>query len=179
MLGVGVRLGAGAADQHRGLPRRARLASAAVDSVWLLGFAAAFGQMVGKVVWYYLGANSLHWGWVAQGIETPKAQARLETVADPHPRAAGARPARLVFASAFSGFPPFAIVAVLAGQLRMSLPSFFVLGLVGRWLRFAGGARRRRLAQRPADLTRRDRLRPPSSAWMRVLESALCSPPTP
>jgi len=48
-----------------------------------------------------------------------------------------------VFASASSGFPPFAIVAVVAGQLRMSLPLFFVLGLAGRWLRFAavlGGA---------------------------------------
>ena len=49
----------------------------------------------------------------------------------------------LVFLSAASGFPPFAIVAVLAGQLRMSLTLFFVLGLLGRWLRFAavlGGA---------------------------------------
>ena len=35
-----------------------------VGSVWVLGFAAAFGQMVGKVVWYYLGATSLDWAWV-------------------------------------------------------------------------------------------------------------------
>ena len=48
-----------------------------------------------------------------------------------------------MFLSAASGFPPFAILAVLAGQLRMSLAVFFVLGLAGRWLRFAavlGGA---------------------------------------
>ena len=48
-----------------------------------------------------------------------------------------------MFLSAFSGFPPFAILSVLAGQLRMSLTLFFVLGLVGRWLRFTavlGGA---------------------------------------
>ena len=114
----------------------------AVDNVWLLGFAAGLGQMVGKVVWYYLGASSLHWRWVRKRIETPKAEARLEkwrTRTHERPVLTGA----LVFLSAASGFPPFAIVAVLAGQLRMSLTMFFVLGLAGRWLRFTavlGGA---------------------------------------
>ncbi len=114
----------------------------AVDNVWLLGFAAGLGQMVGKVVWYYLGASSLHWRWVRKRIETPKAEARLEkwrTRTHERPVLTGA----LVFLSAVSGFPPFAIVAVLAGQLRMSLTMFFVLGLAGRWLRFTavlGGA---------------------------------------
>ena len=114
----------------------------AVENVWLLGFAAAFGQMVGKVVWYYLGASSLHWRWVRKRIETPKAEARLEkwrTRTHERPVLTGG----LVFLSAASGFPPFAIVAVLAGQLRMSLTMFFVLGLLGRWLRFTavlGGA---------------------------------------
>lgn len=113
-----------------------------VGAVWTLGFAAALGQMAGKVVWYYLGANALNWGWVRRKVETPKAQARLEkwrTRTQTKPLVAGS----LVFLSAFSGFPPFAIVAVLAGQLRMNLGLFFVLGLVGRWLRFAavlGGA---------------------------------------
>lgn len=113
-----------------------------LESVWGLGFAAALGQMVGKVVWYYLGASSLSWGWVRRRIETPKAMARLERWrARTHERPwfAGG----LVLLSAFSGFPPFAILAVLAGQLRMSLTLFFVLGLLGRWLRFTavlGGA---------------------------------------
>ena len=113
-----------------------------IDNVWVLGLAAGFGQMVGKVVWYYLGASSLHWGWVRRRMETPKAQARLETWrtrTHERPVVAGA----LVFVSAFSGFPPFAILSVLAGQLRMQLALFFGLGLVGRWLRFTavlGGA---------------------------------------
>ena len=79
----------------------------AVDNVWLLGFAAGFGQMVGKVVWYYLGASSLHWRWVRKRIETPKAEARLEkwrTRTHERPVLTGA----LVFLSAISGFPPFA-----------------------------------------------------------------------
>jgi membrane protein YqaA with SNARE-associated domain len=113
-----------------------------VGSVWVLGFAAAFGQMVGKVVWYYLGATSLNWAWVRKRIETPKAEARLERWrARTHERPI--LTGSLVFVSAFSGFPPFAILAVLAGQLRMNLALFFVLGLAGRWLRFAavlGGA---------------------------------------
>jgi membrane protein YqaA with SNARE-associated domain len=113
-----------------------------IENVWLLGLAAGFGQMVGKVVWYYLGASSLQWGWVRRRMETPKAQARLETWrtrTHERPVVAGA----LVFVSAFSGFPPFAILAVLAGQLRMQLALFFGLGLAGRWLRFTavlGGA---------------------------------------
>ena len=113
-----------------------------VQGLWLLGLAAAFGQMIGKVVWYYLGANALRWPWIARRVDTPKAQERLTRWRDrtqSRPVLAGA----LVFVSAFSGFPPFAILAVLAGQLRMSLTLFFVLGLAGRWLRFTavlGGA---------------------------------------
>lgn len=113
-----------------------------VHSIWLLGFAAGLGQMLGKLVWYYLGANSLSWGWVRRRMETPKAAERLERWrrrTHERPFVAGG----LVFVSAVTGFPPFAILAVLAGQLRMQLAMFFVLGLLGRWLRFAavlGGA---------------------------------------
>jgi membrane protein YqaA with SNARE-associated domain len=107
-----------------------------VGAVGTLSFAAALGQMAGKVIWYYLGANALNWGWVRRKVETPKALARLETWrtrTHERPVVTGI----LVFASASSGFPPFAIVSVLVGQLRMSLPLFLVLGLLGRWVRFA------------------------------------------
>lgn len=115
---------------------------AGVGSIWLLGFAAGLGQMFGKLVWYYLGASSLRWGWVRRRMETPKAAERLERWrrrTQERPVVAGG----LVLVSAVSGFPPFAILAVLAGQLRMQVGLFFVLGLLGRWLRFAavlGGA---------------------------------------
>ena len=114
------------------------LRSAFVDmgDLWLLGLVAAVGQMVGKVIWFYLGASSLEWGWIKRRIEQPKQRARL----DKWQERTESRPgfaASLVFVSAFTGFPPFAIVAVLAGQLRMHLIVFLVVGLVGRWLRFA------------------------------------------
>jgi membrane protein YqaA with SNARE-associated domain len=111
--------------------------------VWLLATVAGIGQMVGKLVWYYLGANALRWGWIRRKVETPKAQAKLELWRGrTHNRPVIS--SMLVFASAFSGFPPFAIVAVLAGQLRMSLAIFMAMGVAGRILRFAtflsGGA---------------------------------------
>lgn len=104
--------------------------------LWLVGLAAALGQMIGKVVWYYLGASSLDWRWVRRRIETPRAQLRLETWrlrVDERPLAAGA----LTFVSALAGLPPLAVLAVLAGQLRMSLTLFVTLGVAGRWLRFS------------------------------------------
>jgi membrane protein YqaA with SNARE-associated domain len=115
---------------------------AGMQNIWLLGFAAALGQMLGKLIWYSLGASSLRWHWIRRRVETPKARARLEkwrgrTVE--RPVVAGA----LVLLSATVGFPPLAILAVLAGQLRMNLAMFFTLGLVGRWVRFCallGGA---------------------------------------
>lgn len=113
-----------------------------LDGIWVLGLVAAAGQMVGKTVWYYLGANALSWGWVRRKVETPKAQARLalwQSRTQHRPVTAGA----LTFVSASTGFPPFAILAVLAGQLRMNLLLFLLLGLLGRWMRFAavlGGA---------------------------------------
>ncbi len=110
--------------------------------VWLFATVAGVGQMLSKLVWYYLGANALRWGWVRRKVETPKAQAKLElwrTRTDERPVIGGL----LLFASAATGFPPFAIVAVLAGQLRMNVALFLVVGTVGRTLRFAaflGGA---------------------------------------
>jgi membrane protein YqaA with SNARE-associated domain len=119
-----------------------RAAVAEVEGIWLLAFIAAVGQMVGKIIWYYLGASALHWGWIRRKVEQPKNAARLEVWRErTHDRPFVA--SALVFVSAVSGLPPFAILSVLAGQLRMNLLLFCVIGLVGRWLRFVvvlGGA---------------------------------------
>jgi membrane protein YqaA with SNARE-associated domain len=119
-----------------------RAAVASVSGIWVLSLVAAVGQMLGKVIWYYLGASALSWGWVRRRVELPKNAARLELWrARTHERPVVA--GSLVFVSAFSGVPPFAVLSVLAGQLRMSLALFLALGLAGRWLRFAavlGGA---------------------------------------
>lgn len=112
------------------------------SGVWLVAGVAAVGQMTGKLVWYYAGANALRWRWIARKVDTPKAQARLglwRARTRDRPLVAGS----LLLVSAFVGLPPFAIIAVVAGQLRMSLALFLIVGTAGRWLRFAvvlGGA---------------------------------------
>ncbi len=119
-----------------------RAAVATVEMIWVLALLAAIGQMIGKLVWYYLGASALNWGWLRRRAAKPKNAARLEIWrlrTQQRPVLTGL----LVFVSAFTGFPPFAVLSVLAGQLRMSLTLFITLGLAGRWLRFAavlGGA---------------------------------------
>ena len=49
--------------------------------IWLLATIAGVGQMVGKVVWYYLGANALKWPWIAKRIDTPEGQGHAREVA--------------------------------------------------------------------------------------------------
>jgi membrane protein YqaA with SNARE-associated domain len=43
----------------------------------------------------------------------------------------------VVGCSAVCGFPPFAVISVLAGTVRVHLPIFLMVGLAGRWVRFA------------------------------------------
>lgn len=113
-----------------------RAAVAGTGSLWLLSFSAAVGQMVGKLVWYRIGVSSLGWGWVRRRVEKPRARARLELWrARTHDRPVLA--GTLVLVSAYGGLPPFAVLAVVAGQLRMAPALFLTLGLLGRWLRFA------------------------------------------
>lgn len=109
--------------------------SQAPASTWALIGAATVGQMIGKIVWYWGGRQLDRAPFVSKHLEKPKAKASL---ARWHERAEG-RPwftAGLLLFSAFLGFPPYAITAVLAGVLRVHLAVFLVTGLLGRGLRF-------------------------------------------
>jgi membrane protein YqaA with SNARE-associated domain len=97
--------------------------------------AATIGQMLGKILWYWGAVEVERAPWVRRQLEKPKAKASLERW---HARAEG-RPwftAGLLFVSAFTGFPPYAVTAVLAGTLRVNFWAFLVTGLLGRGLRF-------------------------------------------
>jgi membrane protein YqaA with SNARE-associated domain len=103
--------------------------------LWLLGLLAGAGQMVGKCLWYLAGRHALEWGWLKRRTSSPKWQARLAT----WQRRIGGRwwlAALLLFASAVIGFPPFAVMSLLAGQLKVPWPVFIVTGLIGRTIRF-------------------------------------------
>lgn len=102
---------------------------------WLLILMSAVGQMTGKLFWYYGGRELQRFGFVARRMNKPKAKAAMERW---HARTEG-RPwftAGLLFVSAVVGLPPYAVIAVLAGVLRVRLWIFLVTGFVGRALRF-------------------------------------------
>ena len=114
----------------------AALAASQSPPLWPMAIVAAAGQMIGKIIYYYLGKSSLEWQWVKKRTDTPRFQTGLErwrSRLDHRPWVA----ALFVFVSASVGIPPFAIVAVLAGTLRMSLTMFVLVGFLGRVLRFA------------------------------------------
>ena len=105
--------------------------------LWVLAIVAAGGQMVGKTVWYLAGRHALEWPWLARKTAKPRWQAALarwQRRIDGRTWVA----ALALLVSATFGFPPFAILSVIAGQLRVALPLFLATGMVGRTLRFAG-----------------------------------------
>lgn len=109
--------------------------SRAPDATWGLILAATAGQMIGKVLWYWGGMHVDRAPWVHKHLQKPKAKASLDKW---HARAEG-RPwftAGLLFVSAGTGIPPYAVTAVLAGMLRVPFWIFMVTGLLGRGLRF-------------------------------------------
>ena len=106
---------------------------------WLVGLAAAAGQMVGKLVYYYAGRGTLrlparlrrrserqsagHWS---------RRLARFQQTCHDRP----VWTVGVLLASASIGLPPYLAIALLAGVGRVPLPTFLVTGLVGRFARF-------------------------------------------
>ncbi len=107
----------------------------AQDRAIELAVVAGVGQTLGKIVWYYAGVYSMRLSWLRKKMETEKWQASYEKW---HERIVG-RPllaGSIVFASAISGFPPLAVIAVLAGSMRMNFSLFLGTVLAGRIARF-------------------------------------------
>ena len=104
-------------------------------SDWELAAVGGVGQGVGKILWYLAGTQSLRIRWIRQKMETEKWQL---SYARWHERIVG-RPVLaggISFASAVTGFPPLAVIAVLAGTLRMNFTIFVVTVVAGRTIRF-------------------------------------------
>jgi membrane protein YqaA with SNARE-associated domain len=104
-------------------------------SDWQLAAVGGAGQGAGKVLWYVAGTQSLRIRWIQQKMETEKWQLSYERW---HERIVG-RPVLaggISFTSAVTGFPPLAVIAVLAGTLRMNFAIFIVTVFIGRTIRF-------------------------------------------
>jgi membrane protein YqaA with SNARE-associated domain len=103
---------------------------------WYLALAAAAGQVLGKVLFYLVGRGVLDLPRLrGRGTATGRWTRRLQTAQDWAGRHAWG-PAALTGASAVVGLPPFAVVSLLAGTLRMRWWVFVLVGLGGRYLRF-------------------------------------------
>jgi membrane protein YqaA with SNARE-associated domain len=104
-------------------------------SDWQLAAVGGFGQGIGKILWYITGVHSLKIRWIRQKMETEKWRLSYEKWHERivgRPRLAGA----ISFGSAVTGFPPLAVISVLAGTLRMNFPIFMVTVIGGRTIRF-------------------------------------------
>jgi membrane protein YqaA with SNARE-associated domain len=100
-----------------------------------LAFIGSLGQNVGKLVWYYVSRGALDLPWLKRKLGDPKRQASFERwrgIVQGRPVMSGV----LTFISAAVGFPPFFVMAMVAGTLRMNVVVFFVAGLAGRTLFF-------------------------------------------
>lgn len=100
----------------------------------LLAFVGSFAQNIGKLPWYYAAKGVLHVPWMERKLEDPKRKASYERWSQ---RVQG-RPwlnAAAAFVSGL-GFPPFFVMAAVAGALRMNVVVFFVAGLLGRTIFF-------------------------------------------
>jgi len=96
---------------------------------------AAVGQVTGKLLWYWAGAGTTRLPWLRSKLESPRIEAAMT-------RWRGRTEGRPVYtglvllASAFAGLPPFMVMSVVAGVLRVRMWLFVGTGLVGRFLRF-------------------------------------------
>lgn len=112
------------------------VAVASDTSPGLLAIAAAAGQMTGKMLFYLIGRGVLDVSRLRRkGTASGRWAARMATVqawSDRHAWGPGA----VTLVSAFVGLPPFAVVSVLAGTLRMRWWLFATIGMVGRSGRF-------------------------------------------
>ncbi len=107
-----------------------------------LAFIGSVGPNIGKLVWYFVCRESLDIGWLKRRLETPKRQAQFQRWSDfvqNRPGVSGL----ITFVSALVGIPPFFVMAMIAGTLRMNVFVFFLSGIAGRTLFFwaiLGGA---------------------------------------
>lgn len=101
----------------------------------ILALTAAVGQMVGKTAWYAAGRYGARTAWMSRRL----GERRLSAAVSKWEARANGRTgytAGLLFVSASVGLPPYMVMAVLAGVLRVPLPLFLVTGVAGRFLRF-------------------------------------------
>jgi membrane protein YqaA with SNARE-associated domain len=104
-------------------------ASAPSSALLPLIVAATAGQMVAKSLLYLTGFGLLHLPIRAAREHIERTADRLKT----YRRGVWT----LMLVSSFVGVPPFYVVSIAAGTLRLNFWLFFLIGTLGRLVRFA------------------------------------------
>ncbi|MBB4933514.1 membrane protein YqaA with SNARE-associated domain [Lipingzhangella halophila] len=105
-------------------------------ALFAMAVAAGFGQTVGKIGYYYMGRGALDIPWLRRKAEKPNRWS--ERVAGWRSKAEG-RPwwtAGLVGVSSLTSIPPFMVICVLAGTVRMPFLVFTTVTFATRTVRF-------------------------------------------
>lgn len=109
---------------------------------WLLGLAAAVGQLTGKLVFFYLGRGSVRLParWRLHRAADPQRYrrwsgrlARFRQTCRDRPVWAGS----VLLTAAVVGLPPLAATSFAAGVAGISVRLFVLTGLAGRFARFS------------------------------------------
>lgn len=106
---------------------------------WAVGLAAAAGQMVGKVLYYFAGRGTLTLPARLHRRTERSGDGRWASRLDRFQETCQQRPvwtAGVLLVSASVGLPPYLAIAVLAGAGRVPLVTFLLTGMVGRFARF-------------------------------------------
>jgi membrane protein YqaA with SNARE-associated domain len=94
--------------------------------------AAALGQMAGKALMYWAGVGALE--LPGERLRRMVASVKARYPADG--TGGAALGGGVILLSASVGLPPFYVVSIACGLLRIPFARFFLLGLVGRLARF-------------------------------------------
>lgn len=107
------------------------LAVGGIPEALLLAVIVALGQMVAKIVMYQAALRATN-----LGKRSPRLEPKIEK-ARAYVEKWRSKPLSVSFVSATLGLPPFYLVSLVAGMLQVPFRAFFIVGLIGRTLRFA------------------------------------------
>ena len=97
-----------------------------------LVLAAASGQMLGKSIMYFAGVGALRLPSERLRRMVGQVEARYQAAG----RGGATLGGGIILLSAVVGLPPFYVVSIACGLFRIPFAQFFVLGLIGRLVRF-------------------------------------------
>jgi len=94
-----------------------------------LALLVAIGQMIAKIILYKAAHSATGLGKDSRlGRKIEAARAKLDKWRE--------KPLAITFISAVTGLPPFYLITLLAGALGVRFRTFFILGIIGRVIRF-------------------------------------------